>query len=145
VVRDLTVVALSLWVGIMACVAFLVAPAAFGTLEREAAGRMMSTLFPRYYAAGLALGLAAAAGALARGRPESWAAWTALGAIALMLAFTAYSALVLLPEIRTLAPVPPGARPERLARLHGLAMMANAAVFLAGVVALALTVARGRP
>jgi Domain of unknown function (DUF4149) len=144
-VRDLTVVALSLWIGIMAGVAFLVAPVAFGTLEREAAGRMMSALFPRYYTVGLALGLAAAAGALARGRPGSWAAWTALGAIALMMACTAYSALVLLPEIRALAPVAPGARPERLARLHGLAMTANAAVFVAGVAAIALTLARGRP
>ena len=141
--RDLGLVALSLWVGIMACVALLVAPAAFGTLEREAAGRMMGAVFPRYYAVGLGLGLAAAGALVAMGRPGSWTARAQLGTIALMLTLTAYAALVLLPEIRALAAA--GGRPERLARLHRLAVAANAAVFLAGLAALALTAARGRP
>jgi hypothetical protein len=142
-VRDLTLVALSLWVGIMVCVAFLIAPAAFGTLEREAAGRMMGAVFPRYYAVGFGLGLAAAGALAATGRPGSRTAWAVLGAIALMLALTAYAALLLLPEIRALAAS--GGRPERLARLHRLAMGANAAVFLAGLAAIALTLGRGRP
>jgi hypothetical protein len=143
-VRDLALVALALWVGIMTCVALLVAPAAFGALEREAAGRMLGAVFPRYYAVGFGLGLVAAAGALASmDRPGSWTAWAQLGAIAIMLALTAYAALGPLPEIRALAAA--GDRPERLARLHRLAMAANAAVFLAGLAAIALTWARGRP
>ena len=91
----------------------------------------------------LASGWRAAGALAAMGRPGSWTAWAALGAIALMLALTAYAAWVLLPEIRALAAA--GGRPERLARLHRLAMVANAAVFLAGLAAIALTVARGRP
>jgi hypothetical protein len=131
-------VALSMWVGMMACVAFLVAPAAFGVLGREAAGRVMGAVFPRYYWFGLALGLAAAVGVLARGRPASWAAGGVLAVLALMLALTAYAALVLLPEIRTLAPGAGGIRPERLVGLHRLAVLANAVVLLAGMAAIGL-------
>ena len=50
------------WLGIMAFFAGVVAPAAFSTLDREAAGRFVSAVFPRYYAVGAALGALALAG-----------------------------------------------------------------------------------
>jgi hypothetical protein len=141
-VRDLGLVALSLWVGTMVGVAFLVAPAAFGALEREVAGRLMGGVFPRYYAVGLGLGLVAAVGALAvASRAGSWTAWAALISVTLMLFLTAYAAVVLLPEIRALAAG--GVQSDRLMHLHRMAMLANGAVFLAGLVAIALTMARG--
>ncbi len=62
----MTAGAVLLWVGIMALFAGVVAPAAFGTLDREAAGRLVSALFPRYYAVGATLGGVALAGLAAR-------------------------------------------------------------------------------
>ena len=43
--RNLASVAVSLWLGAMAFFAFVVAPAAFATLEREAAGRLVTAIF----------------------------------------------------------------------------------------------------
>jgi len=53
--RQLTLAAVAVWLGAMGFFAFIVAPAAFSALDREAAGRFVSAVFPRYYAVGLAL------------------------------------------------------------------------------------------
>ena len=60
--RQLTLTAIAVWLGAMGFFAFIVAPAAFGALEPDAAGRFVSAVFPRYYGLGLALGLVAAFG-----------------------------------------------------------------------------------
>ena len=67
--RQLTLAAVAVWLGAMGFFAFIVAPAAFATLDREAAGRFVSVIFPRYYAVGLALGLVALFG-LAKRRTD---------------------------------------------------------------------------
>ncbi|HKW91927.1 MAG TPA: DUF4149 domain-containing protein, partial [Methylomirabilota bacterium] len=64
--RLLSAGAVLLWLGVMAFFAGIVAPAAFTTLDREAAGRFVSAVFPRYYAFGAALGGLALAALLAR-------------------------------------------------------------------------------
>lgn len=144
--RDLGIVALSLWVGIMASVAVMVAPAAFGTLERGAAGRMMGAVFARYYWAGVVLGMVALGAMAARGWPRSGLAWGAVVLVTLMLILTAYGAIVLLPQIQGLSATAPAGSPDRaaLSRLHRLAVVANGVAFLAAVAALVLEVARWR-
>ena len=93
VMRSLPGLAVSLWLGAMAFFAFFVAPAAFATLEREAAGRLVSAMFPRYYQAGVVLGLLALAGCLGRSLLRGWRGldWLPLGLVTLMLALTLYA------------------------------------------------------
>ncbi len=141
--------AILLWLGVMAFFAFLVAPAAFSTLEREAAGRLVSVILPRYYAVGTVLGASALAAAGARrlgaGRPIG--EWLGLGLVALMLALTLYAWLVVLPaahaarEALRQSAATAGAVPGEalaFARLHRLSGLLNATVMAAGVLFLIL-------
>jgi len=149
--RSLPGLAVSFWLGAMAFLAFVVAPAAFATLEREAAGRLVGAIFPRYYQAGAVLALVALAGCLGRGLLRGWRAldWLPLGLVALMLALTLYAWLVVLPAAhaaregmrRTEAGQ---ASPEgrRFASLHRLSGILNGAVMLAGAVVLVMEVTR---
>src|SRR5690242_19309626 len=89
------------WLSVMGFCAAVVAPAAFTTLDREAAGRFVSAVFPRYYAVGSTLGALALAALLARillgrGHPT----WVALALVLVMLASTLYAWLVVLPADR---------------------------------------------
>src|SRR5258706_8719140 len=91
--------AVLVWLGVMAFFAGVVAPAAFSTLDREAAGRFVSAVFPRYYAVGAVLGALALAGLdfrLALRPPPPWDGPPPLLA-AVMLAATPYAWLVVLP------------------------------------------------
>ena len=146
--RMLSAAAILVWLGIMAFFAGVVAPAAFSTLDREAAGRFVSAVFPRYYAAGAALGAVALAGLglrLALGPRRPWDGLPLL-LVAVMLATTLYAWLVVLPaahaarEALRPGPAVPGAvSTEALAfaRLHRLSGLLNGAVMLAGVLTLA--------
>ena len=147
-VRSLPGLSLALWLGAMMFFAFLVAPAAFRTLDREAAGRLVTAIFPRYYQVGVVLGLLALAGCAGRG-PQRARDWLSLGLVALMLALTVYSWLVVLPAAHgareALRRGDAGATsPEasRFARLHRLSSLLNGAVMLAGVAALVMEVTR---
>ncbi|HYB41391.1 MAG TPA: DUF4149 domain-containing protein, partial [Candidatus Methylomirabilis sp.] len=97
--RSVPGIAVSLWLGAMAFLAFCVAPAAFTTLDREAAGRLVTAIFPRYYLAGAVLAVLALLGCVARGAQDGWrrADWALLGLVLLMLALTLYAWLVVLP------------------------------------------------
>ena len=64
--RCLPGVVIALWLGAMGFFGFVVAPAAFSTLERGAAGRFVGVIFPRYYLVGALLGSLALVGLLAR-------------------------------------------------------------------------------
>ena len=139
----------SLWLGAMGFFAFAVAPAAFATLDREAAGRFVSAVFPRYYAVGAVLGALALAAAAARAFQPGWrrADGLALGLVALMLALTVYAWVVVLPAAHAAREAmrdagPGGAPAARFARLHRISGALNAIAMLAGVVALALEVTR---
>jgi uncharacterized membrane protein len=145
--------AILLWLGVMAFFAFLVAPAAFASLDRDAAGRFVSVMFPRYYAVGTALGLVALCAVAARwlgaGRPLE--GWLGLGLIALMLGLTLYSWLVVLPAahaardaLRQAAAGAPSTEALAFARLHRLSGVLNATVMAAGLLFLIVEGARSR-
>jgi hypothetical protein len=148
--RSLTAIAVSAWLGVMGFFAFVAAPAAFGALEREAAGRFVAAVFPRYYLLGVILGGLALVGLaapplLGGGRPG----WLPVALVLAMVALTLYAWLAVLPaaqaarEAMRLAPDGP-ASSEALtfARLHRLSTMLNAAVMLAGVAVVVLEAAR---
>jgi hypothetical protein len=134
------------WLSVMGFFGAVVAPAAFTTLDREAAGRFVSAVFPRYYAVGAGLGALALAALLARlllrpGRPG----WAALALVLVMLASTVYAWLVVLPAahaareaLRLAAPAPGTVSTETLvfARLHRLSSILNGVSMLAGVLGL---------
>lgn len=142
--RSLAAAFVLLWLGVMGFFAGVVAPAAFTTLDREAAGRFVSAVFPRYYAVGTTLGTLALVGLaarplLGRGRPGDW---LPLLLAALMLVATLYAWLVVLPAahaareaLRQAAPVTGAASAEAIAfaRLHRLSGLLNGATMLAGV------------
>lgn len=149
--KQLTVVAVALWLGAMGFFAFVVAPAAFTTLEREAAGRFVGAVFPRYYAVGLALGLAALAGLGVRMFGAAWRGldWLPVGLVLLMLALTLYAGAVVLPaahvarEAVRQAGMDPAAA-AAFARLHRLSGILNAIVMVSGVLLLVIEMSRRR-
>jgi uncharacterized membrane protein len=149
--KQLTVVATAFWLGAMGFFAFVVAPAAFSTLERDAAGRFVGAVFPRYYSLGLALGLAALAGLGARWIGGAWRGfdWLPAGLLLLMLALTLYAGSVVLPAAHAAreAMRETGVNPSAaaaFARLHRLSGILNAIVMLSGVVVLVVEIGRRR-
>jgi uncharacterized membrane protein len=150
----LPLAAVLVWLGIMAFFAGVVAPAAFSSLDREAAGRFVSAVFPRYYAVGAALGALALTGLGARfvlGPRRPWDSLPLL-LVGVMLATTLYAWLVVLPAahaareaLRQSAPAPGAVSTEALAfaRLHRLSGLLNGVAMLAGVLVLAAA-GRGR-
>jgi len=140
--------AILVWLGIMAFFAGVIAPAAFSSLDREAAGRFVSAVFPRYYAVGAALGALALAGLGVRfvlGPRRLWDG-LALLLVGVMLASTLYAWLVVLPAahaareaLRQSAPASGAVSTEALAfaRLHRLSGLLNGTAMLAGVLVLA--------
>src|SRR5262249_18666415 len=134
--RQLTLTAVAVWLGAMGFFAFIAAPAAFGALDRDAAGRFVSAVFPRYYGVGLALGLVACFGLGVRWMGGAWRGldWTVAGLVLLMLALTLYAGAVVVPAAppareaaraghggpaRALGLAPPP-RPARLLNLSGI-------------------------
>jgi uncharacterized protein DUF4149 len=149
--KQLTMAAIALWLGAMGFFAFVVAPAAFSTLDREAAGRFVGAVFPKYYAVGFGLGLAALAGLLVRavGRGFRPGDWIPVGLVVLMLALTLYAGAVVLPaahaarEAMRTAGVDPAAA-TGFARLHRISGILNVIVMLSGVVALIMEAVKSR-
>src|SRR5262249_61688007 len=134
--RQLTLPAVAVWLGAMGFFAFIVAPAAFGALERDAAGRFVSAVFPRYYGIGLALGLVAAFGLGVRWMGGPWRGldWTVAGLVLLMLVLTLYAGAVVLPAAHAAreaaraaggepAAAPGSTRLPRLSRLPNVVMV----------------------
>ena len=151
--RHVPVIAVSLWLGMMGFFAFVVAPAAFGTLERESAGRLVTAVFPRYYGMGVALGLLALAALIWRsGGGRGGVDWVPLALVALMMVLTVYAMAVLAPQAEAAWAAVRAARSEgvptaealRFARLHRLSGILNLVVMGAGVVLVALEAVRGR-
>jgi uncharacterized membrane protein len=149
--RSLPGLAVSVWLGAMACFAFLVAPAAFATLEREAAGRFVAAIFPRYYQAGVVLGALALIACLGRSlRKEGFGSdWLALALVTLMLALTLWAWLVVLPAAhrareaaRRTDAGPASQEARRFAHLHRVSGVLNGVVMLAGLVILVMEVTR---
>ena len=129
------------WLSVMVFFAGIVAPAAFTTLEREAAGRFVSAVFPRYYLGGTVLGAVALAALVARGamgrfRPLDWLPPLL---VAVMLAATLYAWLVILPAahaVREAARQPGSLEALAFARLHRLSGVLNGVTMITGVLVL---------
>jgi Domain of unknown function (DUF4149) len=145
--KTVTIVAISAWIGVLGFLAFLVAPAAFATLERGAAARLISVVMSRYHWVALALGVLALIGALARRERLP------LVLVLLMLALTAGSLFGLLPRIEALRDAALAARaagqegaPEvvRFRQLHTLSSLSGMGVLVAGVGVLLLEALRAR-
>lgn len=132
------------WLSVMVFFAGIVAPSAFATLDREAAGRFVSAVFPRYYLVGAALGALALAALVGRAgldrfRPGDW---LPLVLVLVMLVTTLYAWLVVLPAAHAAREaarqVVGAASPEAMAfaRLHRLSGMLNGVAMLAGALCL---------
>jgi uncharacterized membrane protein len=150
--KELTVTATGAWLGAMVFLAFVVAPAAFGTLDRQSAGDLMASVFPAYYRTGLLLGGLALAGVLARWRREA-SGWARAAMLAGMLALTAWSLVVVLPEAQAARVALAAARGRgepgseegsRFARAHRLSGALNGVVIVTGLVVIVAEAARGR-
>ena len=135
------------WLGVMAFFGAVIAPAAFTTLDREAAGRFASAVFPRYYAVGAALGGLALLALLVRLllRDDRSGGWVSLLLVALMLASTLYAWLVVLPAahaareaLHQTGAATGAVSTESLAftRLHRLSSVLNGVSLLAGILGL---------
>jgi uncharacterized membrane protein len=143
-------VTVSVWLGAMGFFAFVVAPAAFATLEREAAGRFVSAIFPRYYAVSAGLGVIVLAASGARAASMGWRGrdWLPLALAAAMLVLTLYAWVVVLPaahaarEAARRADAAASVEAAWFARLHRASGLLNALVMIAGTVLLVTEVVR---
>src|SRR5262249_11097356 len=149
--RQLTLTAIAVWLGAMGFFAFIVAPAAFGALERDAAGRFVSAVFPRYYGIGLALGLVAAFGLGVRWMGGLWRGldWTGAALVLLMLPLTLYPGAVGFPAAPAALEAAPGgggdpAAAMGFARLHRLSSILNVIVMLSGILVVVIETVRRR-
>jgi uncharacterized membrane protein YhaH (DUF805 family) len=149
--RSVAGIAVVLWLGIMGFFAFVVAPGAFTALDRDAAGRFVGAVFPRYYLVGAVLGSCALAALVAQrlrdgGRHGDWLG----GALVLaMLALTLYAWLAVLPAAhaakQAMRHAPSGAggvEALSFSRIHRLSSILNGAVMLAGMAFVVLDVVR---
>jgi putative copper export protein len=154
--RFVHLLALGLWVGSVVFFSFVVAPALFGALPRDLAGRAVSAIFPRYYAFGGACGLVAIlSGLLIGARQVSWGRLLVVETVLLvvMTGLVAYSGCVVLPRAahaRALLAGPEGApgfaeAETRFASLHRLSVLLNGAVLLLGLAAFALAAVQPAP
>src|SRR5262245_43221469 len=142
--RIVPAVVVSAWVGAMAFFAFLIAPAAFASLDREAAGRFVSVIFPRYYLVGAVLGAVAIAACVVRGLAGGWRTGdtVSLALVTLMLALTLYAWAVVLPAAHRAregmrGQDPSGPVATQFSRLHRWSALLNGTVLIAGIVFLA--------
>ena len=149
--RQLTLAAVAVWLGAMGFFAFVIAPAAFSVLDREAAGRFVSAVFPRYYAMGLALGLVALFGVGVRWLGAGWRGLdgVTVGCVLLMLALTLYAGAVVLPAAQAAreAARAAGSDPAAaagFARLHRLSSILNVIVMVSGMVVVVIEMVRRR-
>jgi len=151
VLRVASLLVLSIWVGGLAVLGFVVAPLVFSTLEaqdpaggRALAGLVFGAVFARFqdYAWGLGglLILLLGARALLGPRPRrlGWRLWTIVG----MLALSLYAAFVLTPRIDRIRRDTAGSvsalpdtdpRKQEFGRLHGLSNVFMLVTLVGGV------------
>jgi len=154
--RLVHLLALGLWVGSVVFFSLIVAPTLFGTLGREAAGRAVSAIFPRYYAFGCSCGLLALSSGLLLGARQAARGRLLLieiALVALMTGIVVYSGRVVLPQASQARAAlgetqgSPG-RDEAQARfdaLHRRSVLLNGTVLLLGLAAFSLAVVQRAP
>ncbi len=135
--------ALGCWGGAVVFLIGISTPTTFGQLDRDAAARVLGSVFPRFFALSLiciCLALAVAVLRLWWGTAPRRVAATSVVLLSLALALVVYVMVALLPEMaRAQAQVgsfvtTPTDAPARLAygRLHGQSMIVNAVAALLG-------------
>ncbi len=154
--RIIHLLALGLWIGSVVFFSLIVAPTLFGTLGKEAAGRAVSVIFPRYYAFGGACGAFALLSGLLLGlKRGSWGRLLVLELVllALMTGIAVYAGRVLLPQASEARAALAGAQETpaygeaqaRFDALHRRSVLLNGTVLLMGVAAFALAAAQRTP
>jgi uncharacterized membrane protein len=133
--------ALSLWVGGIAIFSFVVTPILFRTQGRDAAGKIVGTIFPTYFRYVLVLiGIALLSRILSGLAFHGVRRWIGTGVIFVALFLTAYQAFGLTPRMeqvkRSVASVeatpPEDSARREFRRLHGISMVLNILVLLEG-------------
>jgi hypothetical protein len=135
--------ALSLWVGGIALFTFVVTPVNFRTQGRDAAGKVVGSIFPVYFRYGLVLTALALLARIAAGEAFHGARqWVGTLLIATAILLTGYQAFGLVPRMEQVKRSAPSfetashgdpARKE-FSRLHGISMGVNLLVLLEGTV-----------
>ena len=149
ILRFIYLLSIALWIGGMAFFSFLAAPSIFKVLSREAAGNVVTDIFPKYYWQGIICGVIALAASVALGTRERWHMPLVVRTIMIgvMLLGTLYAVVILQPKIQAVKAQAPSFEalaptdPLRLefGRLHGRSFSVNAAVLLLGVIVIFIT------
>jgi hypothetical protein len=138
--------ALACWLGGMIFFSIFTAPAIFGALPTGEAGKVVATIFPRYYILGYVAGIIGVILSIYFAMSHPSRLWWSFAAIALVLALalTLYAGAVIRPKIDRLRsvteePTPDADRKAEFDRLHHLSVSLNGAVVLLNVLALLST------
>jgi uncharacterized membrane protein len=135
--------AVTFWVGGVAIFTFVLTPIIFKANDRDAAGKIVGTLFPGYFRWGLACGAVALVSLLIL-RERNFVAAVAI--LLVMLSLTAFQGFYIEPRVAALKKeIPsfvttPKEHPLRkeFSRLHGISAVCNLTVFAGGVVLVVL-------
>ena len=133
--------ALSLWVGGIALFTFVMTPVIFRTHGRDAAGKIVGSIFPAYFRYGLVLAALALLARIAAGEAfhgaRQWVGTLLVATAILLIGCQAYLLVPRMEQVKrsvtsfeTASPEDP-ARKE-FSRLHGISMVVNLVVFLEG-------------
>lgn len=134
--------ALSLWVGGIALFTFVVTPVIFRTQGRDAAGKIVGSIFPGYFRYGLVLAALALSARIVAGEAFHGARqWAGTLLIATAILLTGYQAFRLVPQmeqvkrsVSSFETAPPDDPARKVfSRLHGISMVINLVVLLEGV------------
>jgi hypothetical protein len=143
VVLTIYLAALGCWLGGIVFFSFFTAPAVFTVLARPEAGKLISTIFPRYYMLGYIVGTISLVLAIyftaVRG-PRLWWGGTTV-ALAIALGLTFYAGTVILPRADAIRTVNEAANPDpavkaEFDKLHHTSVMLNGAVLLLNIAAI---------
>ena len=151
----LLTLALSLWVGTIAFFSAVVAPTILAEMDREAAGKLLAAVFPRYYRAGVVCGVAALLAVLLLFLFESGSRglrFLQTILVLVMLSSTLYAGWMLQPKIHRLkderaSAATPAARADaqkRFETLHTRSVEANLAVLAMGIAGLGSLAVRSK-
>ncbi|MFZ1886847.1 MAG: DUF4149 domain-containing protein [Candidatus Binataceae bacterium] len=139
-------IAIACWLGGIVFFSFFTAPVIFTQLPIADAGRVVHTIFPRYYALGYIAGTIALALAIYFTAVRDSRLWWGLSVAALVLALglTFYAGAVVRPRVDAIRGVseeqnPDPARKAEFDHLHHLSVYLNGAVLLLNLAALAAT------
>jgi hypothetical protein len=134
------------WLGGMVFFTVFAAPALFATLPVRDAGRVVSTIFPRYYLLGYITGVISTMLAIYFVFSRTPRPWWSLSAVALAIALglTLYAGAVVRPRIETVRgvstePTPDPARKAEFDQLHHLSVMLNGGAMILNLLALLTT------